>query len=410
MFAFGAPFTGSVADQALPAPVVGITRTPDGLGAWIVTADGSVYGFGLSRFFGTPPDLPPPPDPPDLSVTTVASGLTIPWDMAFTPDGALLFDERDGKISVLAGGATRTIATVASVHSDKEMGLLGLTLDPDFATTRAFYTCYVNESPRDERVTRWTVNGDYTLATEDPTPLLVGIPAENPTHNGCRVRVGPDGYLWIGTGDSLLPETPQDPNSFAGKVLRIDRHTGAAAPGNPFGTPVFTIGHRNVEGLVFRPGTDQAYSIEHGTFRDDEVNLLTPGANYGWDPSGWADDEAPPMTDFDRHPDAVGAVWHSRNPTLATSGATFLEGDQWGTWNGVLAIACLKATQIHLIWLDAAGHPVTEASAVTGFGRLRTPVQGPDGALYIATSNGSGNDLIIRVAPQSLVDDLSLTG
>jgi glucose/arabinose dehydrogenase len=243
------------------------------------------------------------------------------------------------------------------------------------------------------------VNGDYTAAVEDSTPLLVGIPATNPTHNGCRLRVGPDGDLWIGTGDSLELAGPQDPTSLAGKVLRIDRQTGAPAAGNPFGTPVFTLGHRNVEGLVFRPGTNQAFSIEHGTFRDDEINLLVPGGNYGWDPAGWENEEAAPMTDFDRHPDAIGPVWSSRNPTIATSGGTFLFGDQWGPWNGVLAIACLKATQIHLIWLNDAGHPVTEASAITGFGRLRTPVQGPDGALYIATSNGSGKDRIIRVEP-----------
>ena len=204
----------------------------------------------------------------------------------------------------------------------------------------------------------------------------------------------------------------QDLTSLGGKVLRVDPRTGAGAPGNPFGasSPVYSYGFRNPQGLALRPGTDQMWLVEHGPKHDDEINLLKAGGNYGWDPIpddgtlvfyDYSDEAGVPMTDLAKFPSARLARWSSGFPTLATSGAVFLDGPQWGEWEGRLAVATLKTKSLRVFEFteqgDFAGQivvPELDGSQ----GRLRTPVLGPDGALYIATSNKPGVDRIIRVA------------
>jgi glucose/arabinose dehydrogenase len=228
--------------------------------------------------------------------------------------------------------------------------------------------------------------------------LVTGLPiSSSGLHSGCRLRFGPDGQLWIGTGDALQGMNPQSESSLGGKVLRVDRELGNPVPGNLNGR-VYTKGHRNVQGLAVRPGTSQVFSVEHGPDRDDEVNLLQAGGNYGWDPvPGY--EQSGPMTDFSKFPDAVDAVWSSGFPSIATSGATFVSGGQWRGWDGALVVACLKGQQLRVFRLDTAGGVVRDQVALQGVaGRLRTPVQGPDGALYVTTSNGS-NDHVLRVVP-----------
>jgi glucose/arabinose dehydrogenase len=162
---------------------------------------------------------------------------------------------------------------------------------------------------------------------------------------------------------------------------------------------VWNYGHRNVQGLALRPGTTQIYTAEHGTDRDDEINRVRKGANYGWDPvPGY--NEARPMTDRKKFPKALPAIWSSGNPTVATSGITFLSGSAWGSWNGAMAVAQLKGTGIRLVFLDAAGK-VTGTRMVPGttrYGRIRTVQRGPGGVLYFTTSNGSA-DKIVKVTP-----------
>ena len=203
---------------------------------------------------------------------------------------------------------------------------------------------------------------------------------------------------------------PQDLGLLGGKVLRFDKATGVGAADNPFPAAplVYTYGHRNPQGLALRPGTTQMWSVEHGPLWDDEVNLLTPGANHGWNPNS----EGPPgqaqyasMTDLDAFPDAVVARWTSGFSTIAPSGATFLEGDDWGEWEGRLAVATLKTLSLRLFEFSAAGEFVSQVVATNVERlryRLRTPVLGPDGALYITTSdatNDPGTDRILRVVP-----------
>ena len=203
--------------------------------------------------------------------------------------------------------------------------------------------------------------------------------------------------LWVGTGDSATGTVPQNPLSGGGKVLRLNRN-GTSAAGNPFGLAWYTRGHRNLQGLAFRPSDGMPFSVEHGTFRDDEINVLVAGGNYGWDPvPGY--NELRPMTDLTKFPDAQVAKWSSGAPTIAPSGATFISGSKWGAWNGALAVAVLKAQQLRVFYTAQSGAIVWSNTVLTDRGRLRSIVQGPDGNLYISTDNGGGNDVVLRLTP-----------
>ena len=343
---------------------------------------------------------------PELKVRTVVFGLTIPWDIAFAPDGTMLYTQRSGVLTAkLADGTTTAItADMSDLFARGETGLLAIAVDPAFETNRRIYTCQGHTGP-EVQVIAWTLNDDYTTATRVNDPLVGGIPAD-PTygrHGGCRLRFGPAGNLWIATGDATVGTHPQDQSTLGGKVLRVSAATGSAAAGNPTaGSLVYSFGHRNMQGLALRPGTSEMWSVEHGPTFDDEINLLVAGGNYGWDP---IPDyiERVSMTDLAKFPSAVEAKWSSGSSTLATSGGVFLDGDIWGAWEGRLAVATLKDRRLRLFEFgdNGAFMSQTSPSALRNtYGRLRTPVLGPGGALYITTSNGSGNDKILRVTPK----------
>ena len=344
--------------------------------------------------------------PPGIRVTTLVSGLSIPWDIAFTPDGTMLFTQRAGVLSSrLPGGTVQTItADFSDLYVGSEVGLMAIVVDPGFASNRRFYTCQSHTGPG-VQVVAWTIDTAYTTATRVADPLVGGIPTAS-THGGCRLRFGPQRYLWIGTGDARTGTVPQDLDSLGGKVLRVNAMTGAGAPGNPFPDAplVYTYGHRNVQGLALRPGTSQMWSVEHGPAFDDEINLLTVGSNYGWDPAPGYNQRVP-MTDLVKFPGAVEARWSSGSSTLATSGGIFLDGDQWGVWEGRLAVATLKDQKLRLFEFTREGALVSRvvvAELDGTYGRLRTPMLGPDGALYVTTSNGGGGDRILRVGENRL--------
>ena len=178
-------------------------------------------------------------------------------------------------------------------------------------------------------------------------------------------------------------------------MLRVDPATGERE--------VWTLGHRNVQGLAVRPGSGQVFAVEHGPDRDDEVNLLQPGGNYGWDPDGDGSyDESVPMTD-EAIEGAVPAVWSSGRATLATSGAAFLDGEQWGAYDGLLLVGLLKAQGVLALRLDDAGALVEQFRLPEldgAFGRIRSVLQGIDGALYVTTDNGGDADRLLRVTPR----------
>ena len=340
---------------------------------------------------------------PEISVTTLVSGLNIPWDIAFTHDGTMLFTERAGVLSSrLADGTVQSIdADLRDLFAIGETGLMGIAVDPDFASNRRFYTCQGHTGP-EVQVLAWTIDSGYTTATRVSDPLVGGIPATSGRHGGCRLRFGADGYLWIATGDAASGTVPQDLNSLGGKVLRVNASTGAGAPANPFASSplIYTYGHRNVQGLALRTGTRQMWSVEHGPTIDDEINLLAAGGNYGWNPvPGY--NESVPMTDLVEFPGAIEAKWSSGPSTLAASGAVFLEGEHWDEWEGRLAVATLRDSKLRLFEFtsgSAFSGQVVVAELDDTYGRLRTPMLGPDGALYVTTSNGGGADQILRIA------------
>ncbi|MCY3652440.1 MAG: PQQ-dependent sugar dehydrogenase [bacterium] len=348
--------------------------------------------------------------PQPLTVRTVVSGLTIPWDVAFTPDGTMLFTERAGSLQARFpdGRLQRVNAEFGRLYTSFAVGLMSLAVDPDFNNNRRFYTCEAQEYGTEVQVISWTMDETYSSATRVDDPLVGGIDFKrNGWHGGCRILFGPDGYLWVTTGDGQIAGTAQNLNSLAGKVLRVNAQTGGGAPDNPFSdsdnpsqkTPVYSYGHRNPQGLAFRPNTKQVWVVGHGPDYDDEINLIVSGGNYGWDPAPPYNEKVP-MTDLDAFPDAIVAKWRSGFPAIAPSGAVFLDGEDWGAWNGRLAVAVLKQKYLKVFEFAEDGTFISETTAPEldqHFGRLRSPVLGPDGALYITTSNGSGKDRILQV-------------
>ncbi len=339
-----------------------------------------------------------------VEAAVVATGFATPWDLRLLPDGTALVTERRGLLSAVVDGRRRVVARVPGVVARGEGGLMGLALDPQFEATGHVYLCYAagsGDRVSDVRVVRFRLT-DRLDALTDATPLVTGIPAgAGNRHLGCRVGFGPDGMLWITTGDAVQPRAPQNPTSLAGKVLRA-RPDGRPAPGNaggPADAYVYTTGHRNIQGLSFRASDGAALTVEHGTDCDDEVNLLQRGGNYGWDPVGPGGTyaEGAPMTSPDIG-SALPAVWSSGCPTIAPSGSDFVAGDGWGRWDGALAVAVLKDRQ--LLFLDLDGDTVagTRAFLTDELGRLRTVRAATDGSLWVTVDADPG--VVVRVVPR----------
>ncbi len=359
----------------------------------------------------------PPSDAPALRVETVLDGLDHPWDVAQAPDGTLLLDERGGGFTaVLPDGSSQEVAAdLDDLFAQGETGVMGLVLDPAFGANRRFYTCQGVEDGGSDglpsiEVIGWTVDDAWSQAVRVADPLVGEIPVnrEIGRHGGCRLRFDTEGRLLIGTGDNARGTNPQDLGTLAGKLLRVDPQTGEPAEDNPFiddEDPVTRMvvgyGHRNVQGVAVRPGTGEVYTGEQGSSVDDEVNLAVDGGNYGWDPVGQGEyDESVPMTDTGI-PDAIEALWSSGDPTIAVCGITFLDGAQWGSYDGLLLLGVQKDTGVLALRLADDGTLVEQfrLPELEDYGRIRTPQLGTDGALYVTTDNGQGQDLLLRVTP-----------
>ena len=339
---------------------------------------------------------------PTYRFTTVVSGLSIPWDLTWV-GSVMLFDQRAGGIWSKRGSAAprRVSMPIPTPQLGSEGGLLGMVADPRAATNRLFYTCQTVSRSNDVRVFRWRLSPDATRASAVGAPRASGIPLTSGRHTGCRLRFSPGGMLYIGTGDAAVATNPQRLSSLGGKILRV--HPDGRIPRtNPFYSRggnaryVWNYGHRNLQGIAVQPSTGRMYSAEHGTDRDDEINLIRKGANYGWEP-GPGYNENRPMTDLTKFPNAVRAVWRSGAPTVATSGITFLTGARWKDWNGAMAVGQLAGHGNRLILIDRNGRATsTMMRGTSSYERIRTVQLGPDGALYFTTSNGS-DDRIVRV-------------
>jgi glucose/arabinose dehydrogenase len=346
---------------------------------------------------------------PGFRVTKVVRGLQHPWDVKPIGNGRLLITERDSAHLIRAGrnGAKRRVKFPSRrVWVSGETGLMSMEIDPGFTSNRRIYTCqgWKNAGGHDVRVIAWRLNKSATRARKVDT-LITGIQARSGRHAGCRLLIARNGALLVGTGDAAVGTNPRNLNSLNGKVLRLNRMTGRPWPTNPFARGdgkrryVLTYGHRNVQGLAQRRD-GSLWSAEHGPFKDDEVNKLVAGGDYGWHPvPGY--NESVPMTDFGLPGKQRGARWRSGSPTLATSGAAFVRGDEWGALEGALAVACLKGSRVQFLKFDRAGKlkGARTPQALRMYGRLRSIVNGPDGSLLITTSNGA-NDVVLKVRPR----------
>ncbi|MCW2819454.1 MAG: PQQ-dependent sugar dehydrogenase [Marmoricola sp.] len=347
---------------------------------------------------------------PRLSVTTLATGLDIPWDVQALPDGRLLLDERTRKrLSVWDRGVVRPVSFPASsVWAAGETGLMGLAVDPAFASNHRFYTCQgaPTAGGHEVAVKAWTLDAGATRATSAGT-LLHGLPSTSGRHGGCRLLIARNGSLLVGTGDAAVGTNPRNKRSLGGKTLRLDRSTGRPWPANPYihaararQRYVLTNGHRNVQGLAQRSdGT--LWSVEQGTTRDDEVNQLVPGSDYGYNPvPGY--NEKRPMTDHGLPGAQRSARWRSGSTTLATSGGTWVPTQsRWGAYSGTLAVAALKAQRMLFMTFDANGvlRGTRTPAELQAYGRLRSVTPLPNGDLLVTTANGGGQDRLLRVAP-----------
>lgn len=341
-------------------------------------------------------------DGPAVETTAVIEGLNIPWDVVRAPDGTLLTGERGGRmVAQLAGGEIRGVAIdLPGLVRQSESGLMGLAVDPDFAQNREIHVCYSQDSAgaRDNRITSFRASDDWSELTK-VRDTLTGIPlgAEG-IHSGCRLLTAPDGTIYVGTGDTYGPTGPQSLDSLAGKTLHINTD-GSPATGD---SVIHTFGHRNIQGLAVQPGTGAVYSAEHGPDIDDEVNLLQDGGNYGWNPNiGGRYNQDVPMTDTEAFPDAIEAVWSSGEPTLAPADIEFLRGEEWGEWEGALAMANLKTQKLVLLRLSEDGNSVRDAAVLLEgeFGRLRSLTPEADGSLLVTTSDADNQDQVLRVSP-----------
>lgn len=339
---------------------------------------------------------------PVLKAEVLVEGLDHPWDLAQLPDGSLIFTERAGRVSLLKDGQLQLLAEIDDVVARGEGGLTGLALDSDYPNAPYLYLAYnYNADGSDAvKVMRYTLTESFELS--EPFELVGGIPANSRgRHSGTQLETGSDGALWIGTGDAANSDNPQNPQSLAGKILRVSR-SGEPWPGNlsaPFDPRIFSYGHRNTQGLALLDITvdgNFGFSAEHGSNVDDEINPLLPG-NFGWDPIA-PYNESVPMTDKEKFPEAVDALWSSGERTIAISGISLLRGLQWGTYENMLAVSVLKDRQLRIIGVASEDAGFSEILFEGEFGRLRAAVLGQDGNLYLSTDNG-GNDMLIRVTP-----------
>jgi glucose/arabinose dehydrogenase len=344
----------------------------------VVALNAAFAAVGTRRGWFTDPPVDGAVDLPVRAVEDVATGLEAPWDLAFLPDGSALVTERDSaRILSVRGRVAWEVADVAEVQPRVEGGLLGIAVSPDYATDQWVYIYYT--AADDNRIAR--------LRLDDPDrvmPIFVGIPKAN-RHNGGRIAFGPDGMLYVGTGDALEGSAAQDRSSLAGKILRLTPD-GAPAPGNPFGaTPVYSYGHRNVQGLAW-DASGAMFASEFGQDIYDELNRIEPGGNYGWP-------EAEGMSGNEQFVDPI-ATWavDDASPSGIAIDAT---GQVW--------MACLRGQRLYRIATDGSD---ARALLRGQYGRLRDVASAPDGSLWVLTSNrdGRGNptngdDRILRLQP-----------
>ena len=361
---------------------------------------------------------------PVLQRSDLTTGLENPWDLAITQDGRLFFTEKcrglslrrtDGVVTRLFGA--RGSARVAEdFFCEGQSGMNGVALDPDFAENRTLYVYMPSRlgGTPNNRVVRLRLDEKLARVTERDD-ILIGIDykaranavGRAGAHSGGRIRFGPDGFLYVPTGDNHNGPLPQDLTRLGGKVLRVDRN-GEAAPGNDTpagGDPrIFTYGHRNVQGIDFHPQTGQPFIAEHGPGHSDEVTALVAGGNGGWDPvpaegvscpddycgyvSNRRDGTLTSMTDLEKFPDAMQPL-HVFEDSDGLGPLVFLTGSQWQTWENQPVVGFMRGGRVNVLVMTRAGAVERVLRADLPGQRMRALVQGSQGRLYVATDEGA---------------------
>ena len=321
--------------------------------------------------------IPKPANQQSYQTEILVQNLDTPWAIDFLPDGEMIFTERGGRVSIFDNGTTKTVGTI-TVTQIGESGMLGITVDPEFNTNKFIYLYYTGTNGN--KISRFTLNG--TLQNE--TVLIDRIPNAQ-FHNGGRIKFGPDGKLYATTGDAANNQSAQDINSLGGKILRINKD-GSVPSDNPFRNYVYAYGLRDPQGITWNPLTKEMYASDHGATRNDEINIITKGGNYGW----------PIYQGTESAQGYIKPLAIYTDFTLAPSGIAY--------YNGALYVAGLRGSQLRKITLSTGGNSVTgEEALFTNLGRIREVVS-HDGYMYIATSNRdgrgipkSGDDKIIKI-------------
>jgi glucose/arabinose dehydrogenase len=339
-------------------------------------------------------------------VEVVAQKLEIPWALAFAPDGRIFVTERPGRLRVIENGQLKPepVATIPEVLHLGEGGLMAAALDPGFTTNHLLYLSYTARSGSGAIINRVVRYREEKNALSEQTVILDNIPGAQ-FHDGCRLAFGPDGKLYITTGDATERGLAQQMDSLAGKILRLNSD-GTIPADNPFpGSPVYTLGHRNPQGLAWYPTTKIAFSTEHGPSGfdgpdgGDEFNLIRAGKNYGW-----------PVIHHEQTHAGMEAPLLSFTPAIAPASGAFYQGNRLPEFTNNFFFGAVRGQHLHRVVLAPSGFTTVqshEALLQGVFGRIREVVAGPDGALYFTTSNrdgraqpGPNDDQVLRLVPE----------
>lgn len=327
--------------------------------------------------------------PADIKTRTLVSNLSLPWELVYGPDNLIWFTEKSGKISRLnpANNQVTLLHTITEVSSQGEGGLLGMTIHPNFTSNPYIYVFYGYGNPYKNKLVRFTYNNNSLTS---PQTLLDNIPAAS-VHNGSRLLITGD-KLFVTTGDAADTSTPQNLNSVAGKVLRLNLD-GSIPADNPFpNSPVWSFGHRNPQGLALVG--NKLFSSEHGPDTDDEINIIEKGRNYGW-PTVRGKCDATNETAFCNQNNVAESIMQW-TPTIAPSGMIYYNSNYIPQFKNSLLVGLLKGTRLMQLKLNDAQNAIAETKDlfVGNYGRVRAVCQSPEGKIYLCTSNGSGDKII----------------
>lgn len=341
----------------------------------------------------------------NFKVETVITNLTVPWSIVWAPDGRMFFTERPGRVRVYQDGKLQPapVFQVPDVEQSGESGLMSVALHPQFSTNHLIYLSYAYKGV--ELLVKVVRYRETSAGLTDPTTVIDQIPAAR-FHAGCRIRFGPDSKLYVTTGDATEGALAQRLDSLAGKTLRLN-DDGSVPTDNPFvgqsgvRPEIWSLGHRNSQGMDWQPGTNLMWQTEHGPSGfdgpggGDEVNIVVRGGNYGW-----------PTIHHEEKRDGMVSPVLEYTPACAPASATFYRSTVFTQFRGNLFFGCLRGTRIIRVVLDGQRVVSQENLLSEKYGRIREVAEGPDGNLYFSTSNRDGrgspsedDDRILRLIP-----------